>query len=582
MRRRLFVFFMLIVLFAVTITGYISYDYTKQWILESTGRNLKSETLLAEDYIKLQKQKSDYDDLAKEIKQKIGKRVTIIRDDGKVVGESDLQSQKLENHLNRIEVKKALKSGEGTSVRFSNTEQYPMYYYANKFSYDNRNYVVRLSIQLNSIREIQLNYLRITFYSILIGIIISSLLVYMYLNIFTKPIIKLTNAAATLAQGNYEKRIKISSNDEIGQLGKAFNLMSQRLQETVLDLQDEKNKLISVLTSMEDGVIVVDNYEKIILINPVAKEMFKIEDDVTGKHFIEAIRNHDIEDIIKNVHNEETEVIINYPQNKYLRLRATKVENSDNNREEIGIMIVLHDITKIRRLEKMRSDFVANVSHELKTPLTSIKGFAETLKDVNDDTTRNKFLDIIYVESERLTRLINDILTLSELENKDYSINFQKLDLYKSINDVYHVMQPIAKNKNINMEYKSYSNNPVIIGDEDKFKQMMINLIDNSIKYSNEYGVVEIILDDNKSYVTIHVKDNGIGIPEKNLSRLFERFYRIDKARSRSIGGTGLGLAIVKHIVMILNGEIDVKSVPGKGTEFIITLPKSERFIDEK
>lgn len=221
----------------------------------------------------------------------------------------------------------------------------------------------------------------------------------------------------------------------------------------------------------------------------------------------------------------------------------------------------------------MRSEFAANVSHELKTPLTSIKGFAETLKMVKDDETRNKFLDIIYVESERLTRLINDILTLSEIENKDAALYFEKINITELMKDIEKIIEPAAKFKNISMEFKLDDEDIFVNGDSDKFKQMIINLVDNAVKYTNENGWVKVSLTKNDKIAVIKVSDNGIGIDEKYIPRIFERFYRVDKARSRKIGGTGLGLAIVKHTVILMNGTIDVKSKLGQGSTFTVNLP---------
>lgn len=326
---------------------------------------------------------------------------------------------------------------------------------------------------------------------------------------------------------------------------------------------------------MEDGVIVVDNHEKILLMNPAAKELFSIKNEVEGKHFIEVIRNTDIENIIKCGGDIEEEVVINNPNPTHLKIKTVNVVNYEKNKEKIGLCLVIQNVTKIKALEKMRSDFVANVSHELRTPLTSIKGFAETLKFVDNKADRDKFLDIIYVESERLTRLINDILTLSELENKDFSANFQKINVNEFLEEVFFIMEPAARNKGIKLLYKQYDDDLYIYGDHDKLKQMMINLIDNAIKYTPKCGLVEIIesLEDDK--VRIDVKDNGIGIPKEHLPRLFERFYRVDKARSRSVGGTGLGLAIVKHILTMFKGDIKVDSEVGKGTTFSVYIPCS-------
>jgi two-component system phosphate regulon sensor histidine kinase PhoR len=573
MRRKLFIFFMLILFLGVAITGVVSYNFTKNWIVQNTEDTLRAEALLIEDYVRKIDGNINYDDFAKHIKSKIGKRVTIIRGDGKVIGESDFPSEKLNNHINRTEFRLALNNGEGTSIRFSDTEQTTMYYYAKKAMVGNSVYVIRLSIQLHDIKIIQESYLKLVVFTITIGIIFSSILVYLYVNKITDPIRKLTRMANTISLGNYEKRINISSNDEIGQLGNSFNLMAERLQQAIVNLADKKNKLISILTSSDDGIIVVDKDKRILLINPAAKKIFGIEEDIIGKHFIEAIRNYDIENIIKNIPQEEIEITINYPTTRHLRIKASNAINYDKDNEVMGVLIVIHDITKIKQLEKMRTDFVANVSHELKTPLTSIKGFAETLKFVEDKPTRDKFLDIIYIESERLTRLINDILTLSELEHKGVLLNIEKVNVNKCIEEVYYIMRSIAENKNINLSFNYNCEDVIINGNIDKFKQMMINLVDNAIKYTNSGGKVSINLNCKDDKLIIEVKDTGIGIPEEHIPRLFERFYRVDKGRSRNSGGTGLGLAIVKHIVKMFKGNIEVMSKIGEGTVFTIYLP---------
>jgi two-component system phosphate regulon sensor histidine kinase PhoR len=562
---------MIIMFFGTTTTGYLSYRFTKNQSLANLEESLKSECSLVGDNFKLYK--GDYDKFARDIKQKIGKRVTIIEESGRVAGESDTSSSKMENHANRPEFQEALKNGEGNYERYSETEKTTMYYYAQKVEKEGRIYIIRLSVQFGEVKNVQFKYLKMIVYSIITGIIICTLLAYFYVNRFTHPIRMLTSLATTIAMGQYEKRINMTSNDEIGRLGHAFNLMAGRLQETVTDLSDKQNKLISILESMDDGVIVVDNFERILIINPAAQRLFGIEGNATGKYFIEVIRNHDMEEIMKMIPEEEIEITMNHPSKKHLRIKATRVINYNEN---LGVMLFIQDVTKIKTLEQMRSDFVANVSHELRSPLTSIKGFAETLKYVEDKPTRDKFLDIIYVESERLTRLINDILILSELENKDSSINFEKLNVKKSIEEIYHIMEPVAKNKEVALGLNLPNEDVFIYGDRDKFKQMMINLIDNSIKYTNEKGrvLVELLIEGANAKIT--VEDNGIGIPQENIPRLFERFYRVDKGRSRKMGGTGLGLAIVKHIVMILNGEISVKSAVGQGTSFIIYFPLVE------
>ena len=385
----------------------------------------------------------------------------------------------------------------------------------------------------------------------------------------------LTKLSTEISLGDYEKRVNLISNNKINKLGEAFNRMADRLQNTIIDLDDKKNKMYSILNSIDDGVIVVDNDLRILIINPSAKKMFNVSEDSDGRYFIEVIRNYDIEEIIKSMAEDEYEINLSYPEYKKLKIRTKRVIQSNSKNKDIGLLVFIQDITKINQLEKMRSEFVANVSHELKSPLTSIKGFIETLKYVDDKATKDKFLDIIYEESERLTRLISDILTLSELENKDTAINFEKVDVDKSLNDIVYIMMPIAKNKNIHINYKNMCSDKDIFinGSRDKFKQMIINLIDNGIKYTNEGGNIDVTLGIDKSNAEIKIKDNGIGIPKEHIPRLFERFYRVDKARSRKQGGTGLGLAIVKHILVLFNGDINVESEVGVGTTFIIHLP---------
>lgn len=572
MRKKLFVFFMLILFFGVFLTGFLSYGLTKEIISKNTINNLRSESNMIKDYIINTDESVNFDLLAKKIKNITGKRITIIDEGGIVVGESELISKNMENHIKRPEVIDAFNYGEGFSIRMSSTKKISMCYFASSLIKNGKRYVVRLSVEFDAIKIMQSRYLTLFILPITVGIIISAILMYFYIDIFTHPIRMLTRIATTIALGQYDMRINESSKDEIGQLGHAFNMMADRLQETIEDLSNKKNNLSSILSSMDDGVIVVDNNERILMINAAARDFFNIKGEAAGKCINELIKNHNLSDIVKNIPDEDVEISINNPQ-RLLKIKTTKVVNEDKNSSTIGTMMFIQDITRIRAFDKMRADFAANVSHELKSPLTSIKGFAETLKYVDDEPTRKKFLDIINVEAERLSRLINDILTLSELENKDFSVNFEKIDIKDSIEDVIYLMEPAIREKNITIEKEFLNDNLFIYGDRDKFKQMIINLFDNGIKYTNPGGKINISVCIEEEYINLLIEDNGIGIPNEDIPRIFERFYRVDKGRSRKMGGTGLGLAIVKHIVMILNGDISVKSDIGKGTKFIIKLP---------
>jgi two-component system phosphate regulon sensor histidine kinase PhoR len=272
------------------------------------------------------------------------------------------------------------------------------------------------------------------------------------------------------------------------------------------------------------------------------------------------------------------EVQIEEPIRKDIRIKSAEILGERG--ALVGTVVVLEDITDLKKLEKMRSQFVANVSHELKTPLTSIKGFSETLKLVKDESTRNKFLDIINDESERLTRLINDILTLSSIEQVKSQKN-EEIDISYESEKVYHLLNPKAEAKNITLSLTQKE--PLfMLGDVDLYNQLLLNLVDNAIKYTRENGEVQIRIEREDTLIKVVVSDTGIGIPEKHLNRIFERFYRVDKARDRAMGGTGLGLAIVKHIVLSMGGTIEVSSEIGKGTQFVVYLPMDKESYDEE
>jgi len=304
------------------------------------------------------------------------------------------------------------------------------------------------------------------------------------------------------------------------------------------------------------------------MINPYAKEIFGINKDVIGENLLDVIDEYNFENIFKYNLEEYKEIKITWPKERELRIKTADIISEH---KLIGTVAVVQDITDIKKLENMRSQFVANVSHELKTPLTSIKGFAETLKYVEDSDTRDKFLDIINDEAERLTRLINDILILSHIEQHREG-KLEEFNINEVIEEVYNLMKNIAESKGVNIKIVG-ENLPTIVGDRDRFKQMIINLVDNGIKYSEKNDKVFIGTELKNNNYIIWVEDTGVGMSKEHLNRIFERFYRIDKARSRSQGGTGLGLAIVKHIVLSFNGNIEVESQLGVGTKFTIYIP---------
>ncbi|MBI6873967.1 two-component system histidine kinase PnpS [Clostridium aciditolerans] len=492
-------------------------------------------------------------------------RETFIDKNGKVLSDSIANPEDMDNHNSRKEVQDARKYGDGYSVRHSFTLGQDTVYFATVFG---DGYVVRSSVTIQAIRGIEGKYSKYYLAIIIISIILSIIFASKLSHSIVRPIRNLEFTTSRIAQGELYRRVNIYSNNEIGQLGKTFNNMADKLQETIKDSLDKQNKLEAILRSMDSGVIAIDKNSKVIMINPYAKRIFAINKDIIGEKLMDNIRDFEFEDIFNNINDEYRELKILWPKERELRVRTADIIRG---KEKIGTVAVVNDITDIKRLENMRSQFVANVSHELKTPLTSIKGFAETLKYVDDPVNREKFLDIINDEADRLTRLINDILTLSNIEN-EIDEKVEEIKVNDIVKDVYYLMKNTADKKNIRL-FIAVEDVPNLLGNSDRFKQMIINLVDNAIKYTDHNGTVKVGTKYENKECIIWVEDTGVGIPKEHIGRLFERFYRVDKARSRVQGGTGLGLAIVKHIVMAFNGIIEVESEVNKGSKFVVKIP---------
>lgn len=491
-------------------------------------------------------------------------RFTIVNKKGEVIFDNNVKN--LGNHLNREEIISAFEKGEGTNTRFSETEDKSVVYYATKIGEE---YVLRSSVPLTAIKFFTPKYVN---YYIIVIIFVTVLSIALSLKLvmaITYPLNELEIVTSKIANGDLNKRAIIYKEDEIGSLARTFNNMADQLQSKIQDSLDKQNKLEAILESMESGVIAIDNNRKVMLINPYAKKLFGIDKEIIGEKIGHHIIDYDIMNFIKEMPEIETkEIKLLHPIEKDIRIKKAPIIN--NSGSLIGIVIAVQDISDIKRLENMRSQFVANVSHELKTPLTSIKGFAETLKIVNDKETRDKFLDIIDNEAERLTRLINDILVLSNIENNTI-YREEEFNPVEVIENVINVVKAQSDKKMT--EIKIINNNKgTLIGDRDKFFQLVLNLVENAIKYSEDKSIVKIEIHNKRNSTYITVEDNGIGIPKEDIPRIFERFYRVDKSRAK--GGTGLGLAIVKHIVKIFNGDIYVDSTLGVGTKFTVKIKK--------
>ena len=423
----------------------------------------------------------------------------------------------------------------------------------------------------------------IYFIIILVSIIISIISIRYTLNL-RNYLKEFMYVSKKISNREFHTKINISAKGELGQLVDNFNYMIDKIDKTIHEVESKNIQLKSIVKSISHGILAIDIEGNVLLINKEAKEMIKadLSTKVEGRNINAVIKDKDIlREISKFIGSNKSNMnqITNKDDIVYnIKLDPVYLQSSKN--VIIGSIINIEDVTERVRLENMRSDFVANVTHELKTPLTSISGFVETLR-INDNidiSTRNRFLGIIETESDRLKRLIDDILLLSFIENKEQEC-FEDIDIYSVFKEVYELTYTSAKVKDIDIEYNFEHENMIIKSNRDYIKQIFLNLVDNAIKYTPNGGIVttEVRYDDN--YILIKVIDNGIGISKEDKTRIFERFYRVDKARSRDVGGTGLGLAIVKHIVKSLHGTIDVESELNIGTKFIVKIPK-KNFLD--
>jgi len=521
-----------------------------------------------------------YTNEAKELQRYTGARVTFIRNDGVVLGDSNGDPRDMDNHLNRTEIKEALTSGSGRSIRASETVKQNMMYVAIpvKVVPDQEPDVIRLAMSLKEVDESIRHLTMMLFLGLLVLFLIAAFISYRLALGLTRPLEQITKVAKRIKNMDYLARVDVTKQDEIGELGNAINAMADSLQIQMTRIQQNENQLESVLDNMINGIVMIDLNGKIVLMNRRAEEVLGFSArELVGRHYAEAKQQYELSQMIqeglKSKQHLREEITFYFPEERLLELNLVPIHPEGN--DFSGVLLVLQDVSAIRRLERMRSEFVANVSHELKTPITAVKGFAETLLGgaVNDEETARSFLQIIFDESDRLNRLIGDILELSKIESRRVPLIFSPVEIDTFVHKSIKLMESEAARKRIelsmNIEPGLY-----VEADEDRLRQIIMNLLSNGINYTPEGGRVSLKVEGlGDDHIRIQISDSGIGIPKKDLPRIFERFYRVDKARSRSSGGTGLGLSIVKHLVELHKGTITVTSDVGVGSTFTIELP---------
>jgi two-component system phosphate regulon sensor histidine kinase PhoR len=507
----------------------------------------------------------DLQTLVKEIGARVDKRITLITSDGTVVADSEKDYDLMENHRNRPEIMAALDGGIGRSLRYSTTMKATMLYIAVPIRSNNKVLgVLRLSIYLRSISRL-LNSLKFRIFLISIIIIAVSLFIaLLFSRRIIKPIRQLIIGTQRVADGDFDTKIRLKSRDELKELADNYNYMTAQLKKYMKELSFQKEELNHIISSMEPGLIVLDREDKIVLSNRSAQR--KIGRDLAkGLYFQEVFSENKIRSLVQKVATENVSVWDEIRiGNAYYQITASPISAIQE------IVLIFHDITDIKNLERIKRDFVANVSHELRTPLTAIKGYAETIEGVDEEN--RQYLDIIKRHTDRLINIVADLLTLSGLEEKGLELQIESVDIKMLLTNVTKMFDARILKKGLDIEYCIPEKLPPVLGDSIKLEQVFINLIDNALNYT-ENGKIRIEAVRSTGGVDIVVSDTGIGIPKKHLTRIFERFYTVDKSHSRRLGGTGLGLSIVKHIVLLHNGSIDVESIRGKGTMFRVRLP---------
>ena len=501
-------------------------------------------------------------------------RVTIIDANGVVLGESDEDRTQMDNHLFRPEVQQALTQGRGSSIRFSDTVEYDMMYVAQRVESGSTVVgFVRVALPLRQI-EANVNRLRwAVFSAALLTVSGAALLALLIAERTARPVRELTKIVQRMAQGDLHARLLPTTRDEVGTLTRAFNQMSDRLRGTITMLVEERGRLAAVLDNMADGAIITDGDGNVRLINPAAVRILGADEETAmGRSFAEVARDHRIIDLWQQCREECEELIelVEVGHNRpFLQVVVTPLRDA----EPGANLVILQDLTQVRRLETVRRDFISNISHELRTPLASLKALADTLHDgaLEDPPAARRFLDRMEVEVDALTQMVRELLELSRIESGQVGFEILPVPVVNVVRPPVERLRPQAERADLQLSIDLAPDLPPVLADAERMQQVVTNLVHNAIKFTPPGGEVAISATANQDEVIISVRDTGVGIPADDLPRIFERFYKADRARSG--GGTGLGLAIAKHIVLAHGGRIWAESVEARGSTFYVALP---------
>ena len=575
--------YLVLILLVLLAVGWYFSGELRSFHYRQTADDLRARAQLVEQQLQGHLSNSDQDwlfPLVKRLGEQSGTRITIILNDGRVLADSHENAQQMDNHGQRPEVLQALAGQQGMSIRFSNTlGQSLMYMAIPAFTAGKQVGSIRTALSVSDIdATLKMIYWKLIVAGLVISILLAPICWWLSRRL-SRPLELMTDGAQRFSNGNLDVPLAITGSVEIRRLAEAMNQMAANLADRIGREVEQRSEIETVLGCMIEGIIAVDNDALVIRLNSAAAELFAVSAHLNpGRPIQEVIRQAELQRFIRQALNQqeplEEELMLHGPNKRYLHVQATPLIGNDNSR--IGVLIVLHDLTRLRQLESIRRDFVANVSHELKTPITAIRGAVETLLDDEAaDVANQRFLQIIFKQSERLNALVEDLLNLSRIEQGAEQGGWELScePILPVLESARVACESLLQQQKINLkidcpeQLKARINSSLL-------EQAIINLLTNAIKYSESGGQVQIEVAELDQQVSIRVQDFGCGIDQKHLPRLFERFYRVDLARSRSLGGTGLGLAIVKHVAHAHRGEILVTSQLGEGSYFTLLLPR--------
>jgi two-component system phosphate regulon sensor histidine kinase PhoR len=579
-RRKLTSVLLGLVVLGVLVSGVAAERSLRRDRLDRVARSLEERAALVAEQVRGATLEGAYSRQLDLIADRLGKaggmRLTFIDAEGTVVGDSQVPHERLagvENHGDRTEVRAALDGRVGTSTRRSATVGRELFYLAHPVEGGG---VVRVAVDLSELEAAVAALRARLLFAGVVGLVVAVGLSYGISRYSLRTIEEMRRTADAIARGRLEDRLPLHTDDELGQISRSINQMAEQLRLRLDDVTREKEQLHAVLESMVEGVLVVDAKGTVVLANSRLREFYRVPSEIVGRPLLETIRDAELDELLREVAQSDDRVARSLSKRSgapgTLRVQASRFPTGPGPRA--GTVAVFHDISELERLEEVRRDFVANASHELRTPLTAIHGFAETLltnEGLSEDDRRS-YLGIIDRHSQRLGNIVNDLLALSAIERGRVPIEPTDTDVSSHAEMALRDAEPRCRERRLEVRCV-IDGTPIAHVDPRALDQILTNLLDNAIKYTEPGGRIEVRVGSERDRIRVEVEDSGIGIPDEDLTRIFERFYRVDKARSRALGGTGLGLSIVKHAVQSMGGEISVESRLGEGTTFSFTLP---------